>query len=75
MEVEHVFLLKTDIGSEILANNALPRGEESIIEEFLKLFGQIHILELCWFLCFLLNEFDGFQSHIYMRKVVDGQDD
>ena len=64
MEVKHVFVFETDFTAEVLANNALPRGEESLIEEFLDLLGEVHILELALPSHALLNEFDSFQSHV-----------
>ena len=46
MEVEHVLSFETDITSKVLANNALPSGEEGFIEQLLELFGKIDVLEL-----------------------------
>ena len=46
MEVEHVLSFETDIASKVLANNALPGGEEGFIEQLLELFGKVNVLEL-----------------------------
>ena len=46
MEVEHVLSFETDIASKVLANNALPSGEEGFIEQLLELFGKVNVLEL-----------------------------
>ena len=32
MEVEHVFGFETDVAAEVLSNDALPGGEESLIK-------------------------------------------
>jgi hypothetical protein len=66
MEVEHVLSFKADITSEVLTNDALPGWEESFIEQLLELFGEIDILELGRSGCFLLNELNRLQSHIYI---------
>ena len=65
MEVEHVLSFETDIASKVLANNALPSGEEGFIEQLLELFGKVNVLELGGARCFLLHELDCFQTHIY----------
>ena len=70
MEVEHVVRLETDIAPKVFANNALPGGEESFIEQFLELFGQVNVLELARSGCFLLHELNCLQSHIYRAKLV-----
>ena len=64
MEVEHVFLLEADITAEVFADDALPRGEEGLIEDFLELLGQVVVLELARALCLLLHELNSFQSHV-----------
>ena len=46
MEVEHMVSFETDIASKVLANNALPSGEEGFIEQLLELFGKVNVLEL-----------------------------
>ena len=62
-----MFLFKADIGAKVFANDALPRGEESIIEELLKFFSQVYILEFGGARGFLLDELDGSESHIYKK--------
>ena len=64
MEVEHVLFLEADIAAKVLANDALPGWEEGIIEELLKLLGQVNVLEFGGALCLLLDELDGFQAHV-----------
>ena len=46
MEVEHVIFFKADVGAEVLTDDALPRWEEGLIKQLLKLLGQIVVLEL-----------------------------
>ena len=68
MEVEHVLSLKTDITSKVFANDALPRWEESFIEQLLELFGKIDVLEFVGTRHLLLHEFNRFQAHIYKQE-------
>ena len=65
VEVEAVIFFKAKVASEVLADNALPSGEESFIEELLQLLSEIYILELGRSRRFLLNEFNCFNLHIY----------
>lgn len=46
VEVEHVFLFETDIAAKVLAHNALPGREESVIEQLFQVFRQVHVLDL-----------------------------
>ena len=65
MEVEHVFLFEADVWAEVFADDALPRGEEGVVEQFFELLGQVHVLELWGTLGLLLHEFNRLQSHVY----------
>ena len=64
MEIQHVFFFETNVASEVLANNALPRGEELLVEKLLKFLGQIDILELDGPCQTLLDELNSSESHI-----------
>ena len=68
MEVEHVGLLETDVAAEVLADNALPRGEEVLVEQLLQILRQVHVLELGGALGSLLHEFDRSQAKIYSAE-------
>ena len=69
MEVEHVLSFETNIAAKVLTNDALPGWEESFVKQLLELLGEVDVLELGAARCFLLNELNCLQAHIYIKEM------
>ena len=70
MEVKHIMLLKTDLTSEVLANNALPSRMEIVVKDLLQFSCQVNIGLAALFIHLQLYEFNCLQFHVCYTKVL-----